>query len=172
MYFCVMQVRIYFVFCFWLLFSSFSDKKDNSVLLVGRYKVVGVKDGDTIVLLLNGSEQTVRLQHIDCPEKRQPFGTKAKQTTASLCFGQWVSLDKTTQRDRNGRLLAEVYLADGTCVNKELVRLGMAWHFKKYSKDRHYAALEVQARQQGVGLWRDASPIAPWVWRKQTRNFR
>lgn len=43
------------------------------------YKVIGVKDGDTFVLLIDGKEQTVRFAHIDCPEKKQPFGTKAKQ---------------------------------------------------------------------------------------------
>ena len=41
-------------------------------------KVVGVTDGDTIIVLAEGNKQhKVRLQHIDCPEFRQPFGSKA-----------------------------------------------------------------------------------------------
>ena len=40
-------------------------------------KVVGVADGDTITVLYEGKKQyKVRLQHIDCPETRQPFATK------------------------------------------------------------------------------------------------
>jgi len=40
-------------------------------------KVVGVTDGDTITVLLESKKQyKVRLQHIDCPETRQPFATK------------------------------------------------------------------------------------------------
>jgi endonuclease YncB( thermonuclease family) len=41
-------------------------------------KVVGVADGDTITVLFEGKKQyKVRLQHIDCPETRQPFATNA-----------------------------------------------------------------------------------------------
>ena len=50
-------------------------------------------DGDTITVLAEGKKQyKVRLQHIDCPETRQPFATKAKQSLSSKVFGkmrQW-----------------------------------------------------------------------------------
>ncbi|WP_442905685.1 thermonuclease family protein, partial [Kaistella sp.] len=42
-------------------------------------KVVGVKDGDTMVVLFENKPITIRLEHIDCPEKNQPFGSRAKQ---------------------------------------------------------------------------------------------
>ena len=58
------------------------------------YKVIGIKDGDTFVLLIDGKEQSVRLEHIDCPEKKQPFGSKAKQFASDLCFGKYVQLNK------------------------------------------------------------------------------
>ena len=46
-------------------------------------KVVGVADGDTITVLAEGKKQyKVRLQHIDCPETRQPFATKAKKNVS------------------------------------------------------------------------------------------
>ena len=41
-------------------------------------KVVGVSDGDTISVMRKGRAVKVRLHGIDCPEKRQPFGTRAK----------------------------------------------------------------------------------------------
>ncbi|WP_276225303.1 thermonuclease family protein [Niabella beijingensis] len=129
------------------------------------YKVTGVKDGDTFVLLMNGREQVVRFAHIDCPEKKQPFGNQAKQFVAGLCFGKYVRLIHYNRYDRNRRLIAEVILEDGRNLNKELVRNGLAWHFKKYSGDTAYAILETAARQQRKGLWAAENPVAPWNWR-------
>src|SRR5690606_27025415 len=76
------------------------------------YKVIGIKDGDTFVLLIDGKEQTVRFAHIDCPEKKQPFGTKAKQFVSDLCFGTSVTLliNQKNKYDRNKRLIAEIIL--------------------------------------------------------------
>lgn len=130
------------------------------------YKVVGIKDGDTIVVLMDGKEQVIRLAHIDCPEKKQPFGTKAKQFASDLCFGHYVSLSHNRTFDRNKRLIAEIILTDGTNVNKELVKNGLAWHFKKYSDDNAYHELEQIARSEKVGIWSEPNPIAPWDWRK------
>lgn len=131
------------------------------------YKVVRIKDGDTFVLLADKQELTVRLAHIDCPEKKQPFGNKAKAYAADLCFEKYVTLLHQGQYDRNKRLIAEIILADGRNVNKELVKNGLAWHFKKYSADTIYAALEITAREAAAGLWSDTDPIAPWLWRKR-----
>jgi len=131
------------------------------------YKVIGIKDGDTFVLLIDGKEQVVRFAHVDCPEKKQPFGNKAKQFVSEMCFGKYVTLIHNNKFDRNKRLIAEVILQDGTNINKELIKNGLAWHFKKYSKDPEYAELELQARQNKIGLWSDTiEPIAPWEWRK------
>jgi endonuclease YncB( thermonuclease family) len=62
-------------------------------------------------------------------------------------------------------MLANVYVGN-TCVNKQLVIDGMAWHFKKYNKDTVLAKLEIEAREKKVGLWSQSNPIAPWAWRK------
>ena len=99
------------------------------------YKVIGIKDGDTVSILMGGKEKTVRLAHIDCPEKKQPFGTQAKTAVSDLCFGKYISLVGNGKTDRNGRLIAELILPNGVNVNKTLVKLGLAWHFKQYSKD-------------------------------------
>ncbi len=47
-------------------------------------RVVGVSDGDTITVLHNGKGERIRLHGIDCPEKRQAFGKRAKQVTSDL----------------------------------------------------------------------------------------
>ena len=119
---------------------------------------------------MDGKEQTVRLAHIDCPEKKQPYGTKAKDMLSVLCFGKMVRLKGDGKRDRNGRLIAEILLPNGFNVNKTLVKAGLAWHFKKYSKDEIYAQLEIEARNKKVGLWKEKTPISPWNWRKMKKE--
>lgn len=129
-------------------------------------KVVGVKDGDTIVVLLDGNvQETIRLAHVDCPEKKQAFGMRAKQFASDFCFGKTVKIIETARRDRSGRMIALVYV-NNKCLNQALVSNGLAWHFKKYSKDMSYDVLEQKARVAKIGLWLDPNPIAPWDWRK------
>lgn len=96
-------------------------------------KVVGVIDGDSLRVMHEGNAEQIRLLGVDCPEKRQPFGTRAKEYTSELAFGQDVTVygDK---RDRYGRRLAEVLLPDGRSLNQELIKAGLAWWFRKYSK--------------------------------------
>lgn len=149
--------------------ESYIKEENKSSLRVESigYKVIGIKDGDTFVVLIDGKEQVVRLEHIDCPEKKQPFGTKAKKFASDLCFAQYVKLNHKNKYDRNKRLLAEVILLNGVNINKELVNNGLAWHFKKYSDNQEYAELEIKARQNKVGVWSEPNPTAPWDWRKK-----
>jgi micrococcal nuclease len=130
--------------------------------------VTAVKDGDTIEVLYQGKAVKVRLAHVDCPEKGQPYGNNAKQFTSDFCYRRTVRVVQTDDPDRYGRLIAEVQL-DGRILNLELVKAGMAWHFKKYSKDQTYAGAEVQARNKRVGLWSQPNPISPWDWRASKR---
>ena len=50
-------------------------------------RVVGICDGDTITVPNNGHTDRVRLNGIDCPEKGQDFGARAKQVNSDFCFG-------------------------------------------------------------------------------------
>src|SRR5437773_3020072 len=83
-------------------------------------RVVGVSDGDTITVMHNGRGEKIRLHGIDCPEKRQAFGTKAKQFTSEHAFGKNVTI-KVKDTDRYGRTVGEVTLPDGKSLNEELV---------------------------------------------------
>jgi micrococcal nuclease len=132
-------------------------------------KVVGVKDGDTVVLLVNGEEVTVRLHGVDTPEKSQAYGQKAKQFTSDLIFGKSVRLI-THNKDRYGRTVGTIILPDGRSLNEELIKNGFAWHYKAYSKDVNLANAEVDARRFKRGLWQDPDPVAPWDYRKNKRN--
>ena len=126
--------------------------------------VVRVRDGDSIVVMRGGIGVEVRLDGIDCPELAQPFGGKAKSFTAGLAFGKTVRL-AGKGKDRYGRELAEVFLPDGTSLNRELVSAGYAWWYRKYSTDRSLEGLELTARQERHGLWAGPNPVPPWEFR-------
>lgn len=64
--------------------------------------VVGILDGDTIEVLHNNRAGRIRLNGIDCPEKGQAFGQRAKQATSELVFSKDVTL-LTFGKDRYGR---------------------------------------------------------------------
>jgi endonuclease YncB( thermonuclease family) len=63
------------------------------------------------------------LSGIDCPEKGQAYGQKAKHAASDLAFGKDVTI-QTHGLDKYGRTLADVLLLDGTNVNHELVKEG------------------------------------------------
>lgn len=131
-------------------------------------KVVGVSDGDTIKVMQVGRAIRVRLQGIDCPESRQAYGTRAKQFTADLVFGKTVAV-QVRGTDQYGRILGEVILPDGRSLNRELVRNGYAWWYRRYSNDPVFQQLEEEARRERRGLWRDRNPLPPWEFRREHR---
>ena len=129
-------------------------------------KVVGVSDGDSIKVMHNGKAEKVRLNGIDCPEKGQAFGKRVKQVTSSLAFGRDVRVHTKTM-DRYGRTVAEVTLPGGMSLNRELVKQGWCWWFRKYAPhDTILSSLEASARKQSLGIWVDARPVPPWEFRK------
>jgi len=125
-----------------------------------RVKVHWVDDGDTIVVA--GGER-VRYLGINTPEVAhkdepgEPFGDEAKAFNKKLVQGRWINLELAEQqRDPYGRLLAYVFLADGTFVNGELVRQGYAHLLRKQPKLRYWErllALQRQALKEKKGMW-------------------
>lgn len=115
---------------------------------------------------MNKKPIVIRLADIDCPERSQPFGRAAKKFCSEFCFGKEVRILSNGKFDRYDRLIGTVEF-NGQSLNKELVRNGLAWHFKRYSKDKEFAALEVFSREQSRGLWSQSNPIPPWEWRRQ-----
>lgn len=133
-------------------------------------KVIAILDGDTYDLLLE-SKNTIRIRMdgIDAPEKGMPFYKVAKNYLGELCFNKNIRILKTDD-DIHGRIVAKSYLDDGRELGQEMIKAGLAWHFKKYSSDKNLAELENQARINKVGLWIDPNPIAPWGIRKLHRK--
>jgi endonuclease YncB( thermonuclease family) len=144
------------------LTQSWFSSQSNEFL-----RVVGVKDGDTVVLLTAAKEEiTVRLSEIDAPERKQAFGTVSRTFLSDLIFGKEVKLEKLGT-DRYGRTLGFIYLRNGTNVNLEMVKNGMAWQYEKYSKSAVLKKAQASAKSMKVGLWRDPYPVAPWEFRRK-----
>ena len=135
-------------------------------------KVVAVTDGDTIGVLRDKLLVVIRLHGIDCPERRQAFGTKAKQFTSQAAYGKTVTVT-VRDKDRYGWTVAEVKLPDGRNLNREIVKAGFAWWYCHYApNDRTLERLEKHARTARRGLWAHENPVAPWEFREQQRKAR
>jgi len=134
-------------------------------------KVVGVSDGDTLKVLCDKTPIKVRLYGIDAPEKKQAFGTQAKKFTSEQVFGKEVELIEKN-KDMYGRTVGIIKYSSGTVLNEELLKSGFVWHYKQYSKDQDYAAMEQEARKKKVGLWIDPKAQAPWDYRKDEKKKR
>lgn len=128
-------------------------------------KCVKVLDGDTIEVMHGNTAKRIRLAGVDCPEKSQDFGKRAKEFTAQQAYGQDVTI-LTHNTDRYGRTIAQVILPDGRSLNTELVRNGLAWWYRRYSADATLAKLEQNARETKSGLWSAPEPTPPWLYRR------
>jgi len=134
-------------------------------------KVVGVVDGDTIDVLLPGNiQQRLRLNGIDTPERGQPFGNNAKQYLSELIMGKQIEYEPL-DTDRYDRVIAETYVS-GNRIGLLLVQTGLAWHYEKYSDDESLRAAQFKAQELKLGLWSDNRFVAPWDWRKLSKEER
>jgi len=84
-----------------------------------------------------------------------------------MVFGEIVRVDKVTT-DRYGRIIGKVYLGKAY-INEAMVRRGHAWVYRRYSKDPELVRLEGFAKAGKRGLWAQANPTPPWLWRRQRR---
>lgn len=154
-----------------LLCSSYTQAqspKKNNKLILG--KVVAITDGDTFKLLDQDSTlHRIRVANIDCPERKQPFSTRAKQFTSDQIFGKHINV-QVQSKDRYGRLIANVIYDDSLNLGHKLLKAGMAWHYVRYSKDKGLQAIEDDARFRKVGLWIDHKAIPPWEWRSKKKS--
>ena len=137
--------------------------------------VVRVADGDTVTILdSNNTQHRIRLQGIDAPESHQAFGTQSKQSLSQLIFDKDVTVEYE-KTDRYGRIVGKIIL-DGTDIDLEQIRAGMAWHYKDYENEQTpadrdlYARAEDEARNARRGLWVDANPIEPSEYRRDERE--
>ena len=129
--------------------------------------VIKWTDGDTFDVLIQSppnrlkQRETIRLLGVDAPELNhegqvEPFSFEASEYTKDRVYNKAVLLvfDRRL-RDQYGRVLAYVYLPDGSCLNAELLEQGYARLFsgEECWFTEEFRLLEGTARQEQVGLW-------------------
>ncbi len=144
------------------------------------YQCSRVLDGDTIHIVGNNAEITLRLFGIDAPEtsknKRapgQPFSQAASMHLAGLVLNKTVQF-KNCGTDRYGRTLAVVFVG-GKDVNIELLKAGLAEVYRGTSGTGQQMALyreaEKEAREAGRGMWAlKENYISPKEWRERQKS--
>jgi micrococcal nuclease len=133
------------------------------------YVVRYVYDGDTVKLqsLRSGTQFKLRLAHIDAPERNQPYGLKSRRALLKLCQGEAIKVDAAfTGYDKYGRRIGSLY-CNRIDAGLYLIEQGLAWYPSQYSHHPQASKVAVKAKSKQTGLWQDAHPIPPWVWRKQ-----
>lgn len=128
-------------------------------------KVIKIVDGDTFDVLTDDKITIrIRMNGIDCPERKQDYYQVCKDALAGYIFGKDVKLI-TFGKDRYTRTIADVFY-NMQNINLAMIKNGFAWHYKKYSSDSIMAKAEEEARATKIGLWKMKNPIAPWGFRK------
>lgn len=129
-------------------------------------KVIKVLDGDTYDLLLEDKSQIrIRMEGIDAPEGGMPYYRVAKDTLSRMCYGQNVTAH-ITDKDDYKRFIALTYTGDGRELSSEMIKNGLAWHYKKFNADKELAQLEASAQIQNLNIWSEKDPVPPWIIRK------
>ena len=152
-----------------------------------RYPVIKVQDGDSFLVLAGSRQQKVRIAAIDAPEYQQPYGQQSKLSLKELLSDRDVRLE-VIKTDDYGRWVAKVWVAQLDCEESSYTRCetnldaglfqvqnGFAWWYRYWGKVRKeqsladqqlYEHAENRAKQNKLGLWRDANPVNPRQWRK------
>lgn len=144
------------------------DGNTKSVLInsenpFGRYKVIRVVDGDTIIVDFNGKQERVRMIGIDTPESVHPDvsrnvleGEMAAKYTRDKLEGKEVGMEFDLQeRDHYGRLLSYIWFS-GEMFNKTLLKEGYA-QVSTYPPNIKYTdefiQLQKESRESNRGIW-------------------
>ncbi len=149
--------------------DSLQFRRTRAVGRQFRAMVADVTDGDTIVVWKKDNRTVIRLAGIDCPERQQPFGKEATAFTANRTLGKTVTVIPETT-DRYDRTVANVHLENGKSLSVELLHAGLAWWYRRFSRNRALLHHEKGARMARRGLWSQPHPIPPWKYRRRIRE--
>lgn len=178
-FFCCCGCVVVIIFVFWFMFPVHeeskkvsSEKNDVDVatpVLHGLYDAVRVVDGDTIVVLIDKQETTIRLIGVDTPEsvasedyfkENSEEGKTASLWLKDLLKNKSVFLEYDVGKtDNYGRVLAYVYLEDGvSMINRILLQNGLA-KLMTIQPNIKYESLFIQdqtrAKEEKKGFWAD-----------------
>lgn len=152
---------------------SFAEPTASTMQAAFRARVVGVYDGDTLLVRRFGQSrwQSIRLHGVDAPEYDPPnvqrYGYSAFAFVYNETMGQDVIVQPVT-RDFYGRAVSEIVLSDNRLLQEKVLEAGEGWVYRYYiwePRRTQWLQKEATARQQRAGLWADQNPTPPWVWR-------
>src|SRR6476469_5392188 len=92
-----------------LLVLSASCVAQDKLLSKKEGKIIGIVDGDTFDILVDGARIRVRMNGIDAPERKQDHYTQSKKTLADLSFGKQAIIVEHGH-DRYRRLIADLFV--------------------------------------------------------------
>jgi len=133
------------------------------------YSVIKVVDGDTLSVSMDGQKETLRLIGIDTPETVHPtkpvecFGVEASNKAKEVLTGQSIRIEQESSQgiyDKYDRLLAYIFLKDGTNFNKMMIEEGYAYEYTysvPYEYQAEFKQAEQLARTLKRGLWADGA---------------
>jgi endonuclease YncB( thermonuclease family) len=145
--------------------SGSTPTQTSSTTLTSNATMLGVVDGDTIDVTIDGRSERVRLIGIDTPETKkanvpvQCYGPEATTFTESLLPADTdLHLERdVVARDDYGRMLAYVYVAsDGSFVNLKIIRQGFARPLTIRPNVAHadeFVRAARSAEADNIGLW-------------------
>ncbi len=130
-------------------------------------RVIKVVDGDTLKILQQNKEVTIRLAEIDAPEYNQPFWKQSKQALERYVADKQVTVEEF-DRDQYGRIVGHVYL-DDLWVNGQLVQQGYSYVYERYAVSKKLFEYQSDAMKNQRGIWKLPANerVKPWEWRKK-----
>lgn len=153
------------------LFNDTSNDDESNMHSIdgAECEVVRVVDGDTFIVKFKGENVRIRLSCIDTPESVTNTNRDCEEgRTASafvkrlLTVGSIVKIETDTKLfDGNDRVLAYVYLEDGTMLNRLLLEMGYAKVYNDKTNHKYtseFFEIQDNARDEGIGFW----PTNPW----------
>jgi endonuclease YncB( thermonuclease family) len=135
----------------------------GNVVLYGKAYVI---DGDTLVI----QKQELRLFGIDAPEFDHPYGKSAKSALIKLCNGHVIRAE-IMDSDIHGRKVARCTLPDGRDLSAEMVKLGLAIDWRKFSGGV-YRNLETEDARKKLWLADARQKGRMDVWEKYAQSRR
>ena len=152
--------------------SEQKEEPTQKEVLDSTEQVVNVMDGNTLAIANQTMfKDKVELYAVDAPEFNQPFGTEAREWVENKLLEEKVKVQVIRPEPQGNSQVLIYYLDDGQkqSLNHELVKNGLAWVNSMRCRNigcRELLDLQLEARAEGVGLWEQDDPVAPWIWKR------
>lgn len=122
--------------------------------------VVKVFSGDTFLVSDGTRQMTFSLNGIASPVKGQPDWREARNFSEQLLLGHTVYV-RNIRKKPDGTASGLIF-RNGNDIRLDIVKSGHAWH--RNSNETPLKDAQTEARRKKLGLWKNPTPSAPWVW--------